>query len=280
MQTLKHFILGFALISLVFLDGCNESPKTSDNTNTDTSAVAKNDAPIGPVYDPAIDLSVVGGDFTKKLSDTLGIKMFEVTLKPGDSLPFHSDPDHTFYLLDTSTSLFYILGQNKGDTLSGPPWSPGLAFINGPFTEAFKNIGKTPLRWLKIDVHRPRDIELPSKPAYDSATDAFTLGGASIQQLADTLGIKMFIATMKPGDSATLHSHPDHAVYVLQGGELAVTFQGGARQIMKFENGMGFVGGPLSDAAKNTGKTTIKLLMTHFYRPRDKYTSPTEPIKY
>jgi uncharacterized cupin superfamily protein len=111
---------------------------------------------------------------------------------------------------------------------------------------------------------------MPAKPAYDSATDAFTLGGASIQKLADTLGIKMFIATMKPGDSATWHSHPDHAVYVLQGGELAVTFQGGARQIMKFEKGMGFVGGPLSDAAKNTGKTTVKLLMTNIYKPRVK----------
>jgi hypothetical protein len=36
---------------------------------------------------------------------------------------------------------------------------------------------------------------------------------------------------------------------------------------MKLEKGMGLVGGPMSDAAKNTGKTTIKLLMTHIYRP-------------
>jgi uncharacterized cupin superfamily protein len=111
---------------------------------------------------------------------------------------------------------------------------------------------------------------MPGKPAYDSAMDAFTLGGPSIQKLADTLGMKLFIATMKPGDTATLHSHPDHTVYVLEGGELAVTFQGGPRQIMKLEKGMGFVGGPLSDAAKNTGKTTVKLLMVHVYRPRVK----------
>ena len=271
MQLLKHVIPGFVVISFVLLGGCNESPKTSDITNKDTSAVANSDALISPVYDPAIDLSVVGGDFTKKLSDTLGIKMFEVTLKPGDSLPFHSDPDHTFYLLDTSKTLFYIPGQSKGDTLSGAPWSPGLAFINGPFTESFKNIGKKPLRWLKIDVHRPRDIEFPPKPAYDPTTDAFNLGGASIQRLADTLGIKMFIATMKPGDSATLHSHPDHAVYVLQGGELAVTYPDGAQEKKKFEKGMGLVDGPLSNGTKNTGKTTIKLLMTHIYRTRGKY---------
>jgi len=268
MQILKYIIILFVLLSFLFLAGCNESPKTSDNAISDTSAIAKNNAPIEPVYDPAKDLSVVGSGFTKKLTDTLGIKMFEVTLEPGDSLPFHSDPDHTFYLLNTSTSLFYIPGQNKGDTLSGPPWTAGLAFINGPFTEAFKNIGQTPLRWLKIDVHRPRGTEMPSNTAYDSTIDAYTLGGESIKKLGDTLGIKMFIVTMKPGDTATLHSHPDHTVYVLEGGELAVTFKGGQRQIMKMEKGIGLAGGPLSDAAKNTGKTTIKLLMTHIYRPR------------
>jgi uncharacterized cupin superfamily protein len=82
--------------------------------------------------------------------------------------------------------------------------------------------------------------------------------------------MKMFILTMKPGDTAELHSHPDHTVYVLEGGELAVTFQGKPRQIMKLQKGMGFVAGPLSDAAKNTGKTTVKLLMTHIYRQKAK----------
>ena len=183
---------------------------------------------------------------------------------------FSSHRDHTFYLLDSSKSVFYIAGQNRGDTLSGPSWIPGLAFIMGPFNEALKNIGKAPLRWVKIDVHRPRGNDMPKNPAYDSTIDAYTLGGESIQKLGDTLGIKMFIATMKPGDTSTLQSHPDHTVYVLEGGELSVTFKNGQRQIMKMEKGMALVGGPSSYAAKNTGKTTIKMLMTHIYRPRAK----------
>jgi quercetin dioxygenase-like cupin family protein len=268
MQTLKNIITVFVLTSFLFLDGCNESPKTADNTNTDTSALAKNDAPIGPVYDPAIDALIVGAAFTKKLADTLGIKIVELTLKPGDSLPMHSHTDHAFYLMDTSTAVLYVPGQSKGDTLSEEV--PGSGWVMGPFTDAAKNIGKTTIRAVEVAVHRPRDIEMPTKPAYDSTIDAFTLGGASIQKLADTLGIKMFIMTMKPGDTAKLHSHPDHTVYVLEGGELAVTFQDGTRQIMKMQKGMGFIGGPLSDAAKNTGKTTVKLLMTHIYRPRVK----------
>lgn len=266
MQKFKIIISVFVLTSFLFMTSCNESPKTGDNSNTDTSAVAKNDASSGPLYDPALDALIVAPAFTKKLSDTLGIKMFEGTLKPGDSLPMHSHPDHAFYILDTSTAVLYLPGQNKGDTLSGA--TPGTGFINGPFNDAAKNIGRTTIRFLEVDVHRPRSTKMPTDPAYDSTIDAFTLGGESIQKLADTLGIKMFIATMKPGDTAKLHSHPDHTVYVLEGGELAVTFQGGPRQIMKMQKGMGFVGGPLADAARNTGKTTVKLLMTHIYRPR------------
>src|SRR5687767_13124292 len=104
MQTLKRIITSFVLISFLFLDGCNDSPKTTDNTNTDTPAVAASDTSNGPVYDPTKDLLVVGPSFAKKIADTLGITMFEGTVKPGDSMPMHSHPDHAFYLMDTSTS--------------------------------------------------------------------------------------------------------------------------------------------------------------------------------
>ena len=268
MQAFKNIILVVIWISFLFLPSCNDSPKNAGETNTDTSAVVKDDAPAGPVYEPAIDPLIVASAFTKKLADTLGIKMFEVILNPGDSMPLHSHPDHTHYVIETGTEVLYVPGQNKPDTISAG--IPGTGVIFGPFTDAAKNIGKTTIRVLEVAVDRPPGIELPAKPAYDSTTDVFNVGGPSIQKLADTLGIKMFIATWKPGDTAILHSHPDHTVYVIEGGELAVSFQGGPRQIMKLKIVTGFFAGPLSDAAKNTGKTTVKLLMTHIYRPRPK----------
>ncbi len=78
----------------------------------------------------------------------------------------------------------------------------------------------------------------------------------------------MYEFTLKPGDSAALHTHPDHSIYVLQGGKLAVTFQGSGRQIMDLKTGTGFISGPLSDAGKNIGTTTVRLLVTDIYRPR------------
>jgi hypothetical protein len=109
-----------------------------------------------------------------------------------------------------------------------------------------------------------------SMPSYDPAMDGLIVGAKFSKKLADTLNVKMYTFEMKPGDSAELHSHPDHAVYVLEGGKLAVTFQGAGRQIMDMEPGMAFVGGPLSDAAKNVGNSNIKLLIVDIYRPRGK----------
>src|SRR5688500_12504958 len=88
-------------------------------------------------------------------------------------------------------------------------------------------------------------------PAYDAAMDAYNTGGDAIEKLGDSLGIKMYITTMKPGDFAMLHTHPDRSVYVLEGGKMAVTLNGIGRQEMEFRKGQAFIGGPLSDAAKN-----------------------------
>lgn len=106
------------------------------------------------------------------------------------------------------------------------------------------------------------------QPVYDPSKDGLIVGASFSKKLADTLNVKMYEITLKPGDSATLHSHPDHAVYVAQGGKLAVYFDGTNRVVMDLPTGGALLSGPLSDAAKNIGKTTIKLVIVDIYRPR------------
>ena len=105
---------------------------------------------------------------------------------------------------------------------------------------------------------------------YDPAMEPLTVGAQFVKKITDTLGVKMYEFTVKPGDSASLHAHPDHLVYVLQGGTLLISMNGGAPQNMELKTGVGFISGPLKDAGKNVGKTTIKLLVADIYRPRSK----------
>src|SRR5688572_27323059 len=61
--------------------------------------------------------------------------------------------------------------------------------------------------------------DTPSMPAYDPALDPLTVAGANGKLLYDSLGIKIYETWAKPGEFTPLHSHPDHAIYVLEGGK-------------------------------------------------------------
>jgi len=112
------------------------------------------------------------------------------------------------------------------------------------------------------------DNQKPDNPGYDPSMDLMITGGEAIEILGDTLGIKMYISTMHPGDSVALHTHPDHSIYVLEGGTLAVYINGTEKQIMELPVGAGMISLPLSDAAVNIGNTTVKILTHDIYRPR------------
>jgi len=107
-------------------------------------------------------------------------------------------------------------------------------------------------------------------PAYDAAMDPLTVEAAFANKLADTLNVKMYEITLKPGDSVAMHTHPDHTLYVLQGGKLSITAQGKDAQVFDLKAGMGMVAPAESHHGKNIGTTTVKLLVHDIYRSRGK----------
>ena len=117
----------------------------------------------------------------------------------------------------------------------------------------------------------PEPPETPSVPTLeiDPLTDPLVVGKDYIQMFSDTLGVQMYLMTMKPGDSVGLHVHPDHAVYVLEGGKLMLYLDGTEAMEMELPTGAGFVSGPLTDAATNIGDTEIQLVISEIYRPRE-----------
>lgn len=257
-------------MSMLFLIGCNESKTASEKNETDTtSTVTNSDTSFNtsaamPAYDPAMEPLTVGAKFSKKLGDTLNMKMYEFTLKPGDSAELHTHPDHAVYVLQGGKLAVTF----KGTGRQIMDLKAGTGFISGALSDAGKNVGNTTVKLLVTDIYRPLGNGPSSMPEYDPAMEPLTVGAKFSKKIGDTLNIKMYEFTMKPGDSAEIHTHPDHAVYVLQGGKGAVTFKGTGRQIMDLKTGTGFISPALSDAGKNIGNTTIKLLVTDIYRPR------------
>lgn len=104
--------------------------------------------------------------------------------------------------------------------------------------------------------------------AYDPALDPWNVEAPFARRFGDTLGIKMFEVTLKPGDSVALHTHPDHTLYVVQGGKVSITIKGGGTQELDLPTGAGFVNASISHWGKNIGNTTVRLLVTDVHRAR------------
>lgn len=65
----------------------------------------------------------------------------------------------------------------------------------------------------------------------------------------------------KPGDSIAVHSHPDHALYVMEAGRIRITPKGGSGSDADFTVGQTVWIPAESHSAVNTGKTNVRALV-------------------
>ena len=111
--------------------------------------------------------------------------------------------------------------------------------------------------------------ETATIPSYDPAMDPVKVEAAFNRVLADTLNVKLHEVTLNPGDSVGMHTHPDFTMYILQGGTLKIYPKEGEPQVLELKTGMGFIFPTVTHSGKNIGTTTIKLLVSDIYRPRN-----------
>jgi quercetin dioxygenase-like cupin family protein len=83
----------------------------------------------------------------------------------------------------------------------------------------------------------------------------------------DTMGIRVLEVNYKPGDSSAMHSHPDNALYVIDGGKGEFTEKDGSKQVVDFKAGMTGIGGAETHSVKNVGNTTLKAILVEVNRP-------------
>lgn len=245
-------------ISLTLIS-CNQNEKKEEETKmTDSSGSSKTETVQQPAQDMAIDAVKVSPNLYTVASDSLGIRVLEANYKPGDSSAMHSHPDNAIYAISGGTSLF--TGKD-GKTIVRELKTGAINVGPGEF-HSVKNIGKTNEKVLVVEVNRPKGII-----SQDAAMDATKVAPDLYKLKKDTLGIRVLEVTYKPGQSSAMHSHPDNAVYVISGGTIEFTEKDGTKHTNEFKTGMVMVRPGGSHSVKNTGKTTLKVLLFEVNRP-------------
>ena len=158
MQQAKTNVSFLLSVSVLILISCNETATTSEKNDKDTThVVANRDSTSMPAYDRALDPLIVAGPNAKLLQDSLGIKIFESWVKPGELAPLHRHPDHAAYVLQGGKVMLYskdFPGAEKGIPAE---FKTGEGWVMGPVTDSARNIGNTTIKLLEVDVYRPRN---------------------------------------------------------------------------------------------------------------------------
>jgi len=125
----------------------------------------------------------------------------------------------------------------------------------------------------KADEAKAADSAAAAKPDTAKTAAAPTIPDAVkgapdlYKVLADSAGIRILEATYKPGDSSVLHSHPDYAVYTLEGGTSEFITKDGKKDVREMKTGNERIVVGDVHSVKNIGKTTEKILLVETTRP-------------
>lgn len=151
-MTSKNYIPVIALLTLFISSACNQAAKTDESAKADTVA-ARAEASTMPAYDPELDPVKVEAPFLTLHKDTLGIKLYEVTLKPGDSVGLHTHPDHVLYVAQGGTIKIYPK-EGEPQTAELPT---GAAMIFPAQSHSGINTGTTTVKLVVADIYRPKN---------------------------------------------------------------------------------------------------------------------------
>ncbi|MES2239834.1 MAG: cupin domain-containing protein [Bacteroidota bacterium] len=74
--------------------------------------------------------------------------------------------------------------------------------------------------------------------------------------------VRVMSVEFAPGQAMPMHSHPQHTVYVLAGGTIEITEKGKPSTVSILKAGDAIYFPAVTHMGKNTGKTTIKLVVS------------------
>lgn len=247
--------LFFALLVAFAFVACNSGSEENKTATNDTTKMTT--PTTAPTTAAVPDAVTAAPNLYKSLKDSMGINIIEVNYQPGDSSVMHSHKDYALYVLQGGNATFYGKDGSKTDVTM----PTGMATIKAAEVHSVKNTGKTPIKVILFEVNRGNN-----PMTWDSKLDATKVAPTHYKLLKDTMGIRLIEVSFKPGESAAMHSHPDQALYVIEGSTAEFTGKDGKKTTAEMKPGMAAVMPGETHMSKNAGKTTMKAVLVEVSR--------------
>jgi len=107
--------------------------------------------------------------------------------------------------------------------------------------------------FVRSDATRARSVVNEQDPAKVNAK--------FINVKLDNPRVRVFEATLKPGEKENVHSHPTTVIYVLDGGKFRNYAADGTTSEVELKTGEVYYRDPLTHSAENIGNTTLRLVV-------------------
>jgi quercetin dioxygenase-like cupin family protein len=141
------------IIISFFSFSCNSETEKTSNADLDTASKEITVVKNLPAYDKSRSVTVISPGLYKQMADTLNIRMISGIYKPGDSSIMHGHPDFAMYVLEGGT----VELTAEDGTRQNIEFKKDMAVIMPASTHSAKNVGKTTLKLVVVEVNRPRD---------------------------------------------------------------------------------------------------------------------------
>ena len=89
----------------------------------------------------------------KTVVDNERVRVLDVTVKPGETIPFHSHPDYSVYIVDGGMARFF---SSAADTGVAVEMKTGSASWHDAEVHSAKNVGTTTIRVLATELKEPK----------------------------------------------------------------------------------------------------------------------------
>jgi quercetin dioxygenase-like cupin family protein len=205
------------------------------------------------------DPHVAGPTIYRPILANESVRMYEVTFLRGAKIPLHHHPDHVAFVVSGGKlsvtqpgAAAQVFDLKTGD----------VAFLAAQVHEA-ANVGGTEVKLAQVELRKW------GAPA-PQGKQPHVVDGKIYQSLFENERVRVYAVTFEPKGKIGMHTHPDHAVYVLEGGKLRVSAPGAAPQEMELKPGDGAYMPAQMHTAENLSANRVKLIVYELKPPGGK----------